>query len=342
MSPKNPHTLMESEAREAPAVAARLVEASGKLAQAGERLRLLAPRFALTVGRGSSGAAAMLAKYLFEERLGLPTATAAPSIRSVYGRKLALEQALVLAVSQSGRSPDIIEFCRDAAADDVLRLGLVNAPDSPLAEALDICLPLEAWPERSVSATKSCLAAMTLSLALVAHWRDDAEMLSAFEQAPHVLARALELDWADAEKFLTANGPMFVVGRGPGLAIAEEAALKLKETAGIFAEALSAAELRHGPLSLAGPDVRVLIFAQRDAAFESLTELAAELEQRGSPVLCISAGGGAPVSVPSEPEPVLELLAMLQRFYLLANDAALKRGRSPDAPPHLTKVTETR
>lgn len=335
-------TMMEKEAREAPAVAARLAETSEELARLGQQLRLLAPRFALTVGRGSSGAAALLAKYLFEERLGLPTASAAPSIRSLYGRRLALERALVFAVSQSGRSPDIIDFCRDAADPTVLRLGLVNAPDAPLAEALDVCLSLKAWPEQSVSATKSCIAAMTLTLGLIGHWLNDPGAISAFERASRVLNRALELNWPGAEEFLAGDSPMFVVGRGPGLAIAKEAALKLKETNGLHAEAMSAAELRHGPLSLAGPDLRVLIFAQRDAAFESLSALSKALTERGSPVLFISAGDETPASVPAETEPVLELLAMLLRFYLLANATAVRRGRSPDNPPHLSKITETR
>lgn len=335
-------TLMEGEARQAPDAAARLVEASDDLARLGERLRLLAPRFALTVGRGSSGAAALLAKYLFEERLGLPTASAAPSVRSVYGRKLALEQALVLAISQSGRSPDLIEFCRDAAGPSVLRLGFINEPDTPLAEALDLSLPLHAWPERSVSATKSCLAAMTLTLGLVGHWRNDPGVIAAFERAPATLAEALERDWSEAGDFLDGEEPMFVIGRGPGLAIAKEAALKLKETNGLHAEAMSAAEIRHGPFSLVGPDLRVLIFAQRDAAFDSLEALASELESRGSRVLFVSAGGQQAASVSSQPEPVLELLAMLQRFYLLANAAAIRRGRSPDNPPLLSKITETR
>lgn len=337
-------TLMETEAREAPAVAARLVaEASAQLKQLGERLRAQPPHYAVAVGRGSSDAAALLAKYLFEARLGLPTVSAAPSIRSIYGAQLKLQDALVLAVSQSGRSPDLVEFCRSAAGPNVLRVGMVNDESSPLAEIMDMSLSLAAGPERSVAATKSCIAAMTLVFGLAAHWRDDRDMIAAFERSPRALAQALEQDWSASRAFLDGDGPIYVVGRGPGLAVAAEAALKLKETNGLHAESVSAAEIRHGPLSLAGPDLRIIMFAQNDAAFDGLRKLAADLEQRGCPVLFISSqSSSSRTNVDPDAEPVLELLAMLLRFYLFANDGAIRRGRSPDSPPMLTKITETR
>lgn len=334
-------TQMETEAREAPAVAARLVERAGPmLRELGGRLRALEPRYAMAAGRGSSDAAALLAKYLFEARLGLPTVSAAPSLRSIYGKQLKIERALVLAISQSGRSPDLVEFCRSAAGPDVMRVGLINDASSPLAQIMDVVVPLEAGPETSVAATKSCLAAMALVLGLTAHWSGDAEMIAAFERAPETLASALTMDWPEAEAFLAGDGPIYVIGRGPGLAVAAEAALKLKETNGLHAEAVSAAEVRHGPFALAGPKLRIIVFAQRDAAFDGLNKLATDLRELGCPVLFISPG--AAVGVRPDAEPTLELLAMLQRFYLLANASALARGRSPDHPPMLTKVTETR
>ncbi len=334
-------TQMETEAREAPAVAARLVQLAGPvLSELGGRLRELGPRYAIAAGRGSSDAAGLLAKYLFEARLGLPTVSAAPSIRSIYGKQLKVEQALVLAISQSGRSPDLVEFCRSTAGPGVMRVGLINAVGSPLADVVEAVVPLEAGPETSVAATKSCLAAMVLVLGLTAHWSSDTETIAAFERSPDVLAGALEMDWAKAEAFLAGDGPIYVIGRGPGLAVAAEAALKLKETNGLHAEAVSAAEVRHGPFALVGPKLRIIVFTQRDAAFDGLKKLAGDLERLGCPVLFVSPG--AEVGVKADAEPVLELLAMLQRFYLLVNASALARGRSPDHPPMLTKVTETR
>jgi glucosamine--fructose-6-phosphate aminotransferase (isomerizing) len=336
-------SLMETETREIPLVASRLAANADALVSLCGRLSELSPLYALAAGRGSSDAAALFAKYIFEIRLGLPTVSAAPSITSVYGRRLKLENALVLAISQSGRSPDLVEFCRAAAGRRVLRVGLLNDLSSPLADSVDVAVPLQAGSEKSVAATKSCLAAMLLVFGLAAHWLGDDDMLAAFERAADSLADALDRLWPEAERFLEADGPVYVVGRGPGLAVAAEAALKLKETNGLHAEAVSAAELRHGPLALAGGNLRVLMFAPKDAAFASLASLRDELEQRDCPVLFIcSDPANSPITVAPDREPVLELLSMLTRFYLLANASALHRGLSPDRPRFLTKITETR
>jgi glucosamine--fructose-6-phosphate aminotransferase (isomerizing) len=337
-------TLMESEAREAPAVAARLwAEGRPALAQLGARLRAANLRLVLAAGRGSSDAAALLAKYVIETRLGIPTVSVAPSVHSIYGAQLKLENALVLAISQSGRSPDLVEFCRTATGPGVLRVGMTNDVASPLASAVDVAVPLMAGPETSVAATKSCIAAMTLVLGLVGNWREDAGMIAAFARASDVFARALQADWSSVSDFLDGDGPVYVVGRGPGLAIAAEAALKLKETSGLHAESISAAEIRHGPYALAGPRLRAIIFAQRDAAFAGLTTLAADLTRQGASVMLVSPDPSLPgVHAPADEEPVLELIAMLLRFYVFAAAAAVRRGRSPDNPPMLHKITETR
>lgn len=337
-------TLMERETRETPAVAARLASENQPLLQSvSARLKQINPRLVLGAGRGSSDAAALFSKYVFETRLGIPTVSVAPSVHSIYGARLKLERALVLAISQSGRSPDLVEFLRAASGPDVFRVAMVNDTSSPLASAVDTTLPLLAGPETSVAATKSCVAAMTLVIGLLGAWQEDAATTAAFARASQVLAEALRADWAQATGFLDADGPVYVVGRGPGLAIAAEAALKLKETSGLHAESISAAEIRHGPYALAGPALRAIIFAQRDAAFEGLRALAADLTRQGASVLLISPDKSLPgVHTPADDEPLVELIAMLTRFYLFANETALRRGRSPDRPPMLSKVTETR
>jgi glutamine---fructose-6-phosphate transaminase (isomerizing) len=337
-------TLMETEISEAPAVAARLVSrASAVLLELGEQLRARPPLYALALGRGSSDAAALLAKYLIETRLGLPTVSAAPSVISIYGSRLHLARALLLAVSQSGRSPDLIDFCRATTGQDVFRLGFINDVTSPLADLVDVCVSLEAGPERSVPATKSCIAAMLLVLGLVGHWRADRDMIDAFERAPQVLANALAADWGKIDSFFDGARSVYVIGRGPGLAIAAEASLKLKETVGVHAEAVSGAEVRHGPFALAGPDLRAIIFAPNDAALPGLRETANQLQRQGVRVLLLTADASlSETHVASDPEPTLELISLLTRFYLVCNAAALRRGRSPDTPPLLSKITETR
>ncbi len=337
-------THMEQETRATPAVAARLVTESGAvLSELGDKLRVMNPRIVLAAGRGSSDAAALLAKYVLETRLGIPTMSVAPSVQSIYGVRLKLEDALVLAISQSGRSPDLVEFCRAATGKNVLRVGMINDTASPLGSVVDVALPLLAGPEVSVAATKSCVAAMTLVLGLVGYWRNDKSMISAFNRSADIYSRALQTDWSNTESFLDGEGPVYVVGRGHGLAVAAEAALKLKETSGLHAESISGAEIRHGPYALAGPHLRVIIFAQRDAALPGLKALAADLKHQGASVLLISPGTSmSGVYVPADDEPLLELISMLLRFYLFANAAAIRRGRSPDRPPMLSKITETR
>ncbi len=338
-------SLMLREAREAPAAVARaLAENERRCRDLAVRLRERPPPFAITCARGSSDHAATFAKYLFETRLGLVTASIGPSVSSIYGSPLRVRGALFLAISQSGRSPDLVHLAEAARAEGALTVALVNDAASPLAAACEIVLPLHAGSERSVAATKSLLAAMATVLQLFAAWRGDPTLNRAIATLPADLAAASHADWSAALPLLRDARHLYVVARGIGLAAAQEAALKLKEAAGLHAEAISAAELMHGPLALAGPDFPVLLFAQRDEAEASLAELARDLRKRRVPLF--AAGLGAQPGADSLPfaagaDPHAAPLLLLQSFYPLADAVARARGRDPDRPPHLRKVTET-
>ena len=339
------YSLMLSEAREAPQAVSRLLAENAALCRdLGARLRALAPSFAVSCARGSSDNAATFAKYLFEIRLGVVTASVGPSIRSVYAAAPNMRDALFFAVSQSGRSPDLLHLAEAARAGGALTLAIVNDTDSPLAEICEITLPLHAWPERSVAATKSWICSLAAILQLAAHWADDRQLLAALERLPDDLEKAASQDWSPAVQKLGGADNLFVVGRGIGLALAQEAALKLKEICGIHAEALSAAELMHGPLALTGPDFPVLVFSQHDEAYQSVADLIAALVARGVPV--ITAGptpGGDCLMLPCDASlsPFTTPVALIQSFYPVAEAVARLRGRDPDRPPHLKKVTET-
>jgi glucosamine--fructose-6-phosphate aminotransferase (isomerizing) len=208
-----------------------------------------------------------------------------------------------------------------------------------------VVVPLHAEPERSVAATKSYIASLAALLQLLAHWSGDEAIAGAVERLPENLKEAFGLDWSAALPLLTEKSGLYVVGRGPGYAAAQEAALKLKETCGLHAEALSAAELMHGPLALAGPDLPVLLFGQRDEALPSLAELAAGLGAQGVPVIAAGPGSWeAALALPGLAglHPFAEPICLVQSFYRFAEALARSRGRDPDRPPHLTKVTETR
>ncbi len=196
-------SLMQAEALEAPSVVARMLEANRDRCKAlVERLRKAPPPFAVTCARGSSDNAGTYAKYLFEIQMRCVTASVGPSISSVFGVAPAMKGALMLAISQSGRSPDLLSLAEAGRAAGALTIAMVNDTDSPLGKTAEVMLPLLAGPERSVAATKSYIASLAAILQLVAHWSDDAELLTAVEKLPEQLAAAAQLDWSAAEAML--------------------------------------------------------------------------------------------------------------------------------------------
>ena len=335
---------MFREAAEAPlAVREQLRRNRDVVIEAAQKLRDLAPRAVVTCARGSSDHAATFAKYLIETRAGVLTSSAAPSVSSVYAATADLEGTLFLAISQSGASPDLVATAEAARKAGAYVIALVNAEASPLAQSAHLSIPLRAGSETSVAATKSYIASLSAIVSLVGHWRSDDEMLTALELAPVSLARAWGLDWTAAAAALQPVSGLYVVGRGLGLGVAQEAALKLKETCGLHAEAFSAAEVRHGPMALVGEGFPVLLLAQNDETREGTEALASELAERGA--LVMLAGGRAAgrltrlETIPAHP--AIEPMLFIQSFYRVANALSIARGRDPDRPPHLSKVTET-
>jgi glutamine---fructose-6-phosphate transaminase (isomerizing) len=338
-------TAMLRESREAPQVVARMLESNAALCRdLGERLRASPPPFAVTCARGSSDNAATFAKYLLEIHSGLVTASVGPSVTSVYAARPRMRDALFLAVSQSGRSPDILHLANAGREDGALTVALVNDTSSPLAESCEVVLPLHAGPEKSVAATKSFISALAASLQLVAHWSQDKSLLEALDTLPDVLEQAAVTDWSAALPMLSSANNLFVVGRGVGFAVAQEAALKLKETSGVHAEAMSAAELMHGPWTLAGEHFPIVVLSQRDETLSGVNDLVTKLNEQGVPVVVAGAAEGpATVMLPSVEDihPFIAPIAMIQSFYPLVNAIAQARGRNPDNPARLRKVTET-
>jgi len=222
-------------------------------------------------------------------------------------------------------------------------VALVNAEDSPLASIADTVIPLCAGPERSVPATKSYIGALAAVLYLVAHWKKDAGLLQGLAATPAALGAAFAQDWSPLVRGLTSAKGMFVLGRGLGLGIAQEAALKLKETCGLHAEAFSSAEVKHGPMALVKQDFPMLLFAQHDATLAGALDAAREFRARGARVWTAAPGDDHADALPlvNAPHPLCEPLLAVQSFYRAVNALALARGYDPDVPPHLHKVTQT-
>ena len=334
---------MAREAEEAPArVQAQLDKDPQRLSRIAATLREFRPRAVVTCARGSSDHAATYARYLIETRLGLLTSSASPSVSSIYGARQELDRCLFLVISQSGRSPDLLAVA-DAAKDaGALVVALVNQEDSPLAQAADHVIPLHAGPEISVAATKSYICALAASLHLVAHWSENETLQKELQALPAQLARAWQLDWQPMVELLTPANNLFVLGRGLGLAAAQEAALKLKETCGLHAEAFSGAEVRHGPLALLKQNLPTLMFMQNDETRASMEALARDLSASGARVLVAGGDGPAATRLPTiSADAVVAPILLIQSFYRWAATLALARGFDPDRPPHLKKVTET-
>ncbi|KAA2236866.1 SIS domain-containing protein [Salinarimonas soli] len=333
---------MAAEIREAPAVVARQAEAlRAPVADLAARLRARPPRVVVTCARGSSAHAATFGKHLIERTLGIPVAAASPVIATVYGRPLNLEGQLFLTVSQSGRSDDLIEQARSAKAGGALTVALVNAVDSPLAQACDVVLPMEAGPELSVAATKTFVASASALLTLAAAWSGERAMGEALGRLPERLERACGLDWSAALPALADAVNLVTIGRGPTLAIAREAALKLKETCNLHGEAFSGAEFMHGPVTLVGDDFPILMFVPNDAGAEGMGRLAASLRQKGADLFAAGLDdGGLPALPPDHAD--ADAICLVQAFYGLAVRLAERRGIDVDQPRHLQKVTRTR
>ena len=337
---------MIREVAEAPGVVAKLVAANEAACRAlAERLQANPPRFVVTCARGSSDSVATYAKYLIEIRARLVVASIGPSVSSVYDARPRMADALFLAISQSGRSPDLVTAAQTARDEGALTVAIVNDVTSPLAECCEMVLPLHAGPEKSVAATKSYLASLAACCQLVAHWTADSALMEAVRQLPDRLREALGQDWQAALPQLRERRGLYVVGRGPGYAAAQEMALKLKETCGLHAEAVSGAELMHGPLALAGPDFPVLVLTQDDEARAGLSKLCADLAKLDVPVIGAGPGPlGEALVLPADTilHPFVQPISLVQSFYPLAESLARARGHDPDRPPHLRKVTETR
>jgi glucosamine--fructose-6-phosphate aminotransferase (isomerizing) len=339
---------MLQEAEEVPGAVERLLrENEAEVRSLAAFLRRRPPALVLTVARGSSDHAALFAKYLLETRLLWPVLSLAPSVLTLYGaRPKVPPPSLLLAFSQSGESPDVVEAVRAYRGAGVLTVALVNREESPLAQAAEVVLPLHAGEERAVAATKSFLAMLAATAHLVAHLLEEPHLRETLPALPEALARAREGE--GSLEYLVEAENLFVLGRGLVYPVALEAALKLKEVAGLHAEGLSAAEFLHGPRALLEPGFPVLALVQKDGALEATLSTLEALKATGAHLLVLSpepevlALADTPLRLPVALGPELTPLLLAQAFYPMAEALARARGLDPDRPRHLTKVTRTR
>lgn len=339
-----------SELAESPAVVERLVrDARAPLRELAARVEQRGIDAVFLAARGTSDHAATYAQYVLGIRNGLATGLAVPSVQSVYGAHPNVRNALVIGISQSGRSPDVVEVLTDARRQGALTLAITNDPGAPLADAAETVIPLEAGPEHAVAASKTYVA----ELAVVALLSDalagggaDAELYA----LPGQLARALETGPVAerAARELRGLRQCAVIGRGYNYATIREWALKLKEMALVMADPYSAADFEHGPIALVGPGYQVLAVAVSGPTLPGLAELLPRLSTDGARLLVVSDNPGiregADDAVALEagiPEWLSPAVAIVP-CQLLAYHLAVANGVDPDSPRRLQKVTLTR
>lgn len=338
------YTQMRREVMEIPSAVERLLlEGKGSIRKAAQAVRKAEPSFMVSVARGSSDHVATYLKYASELKLGTPIASIGPSIASIYNAKLNLAGSVCFSVSQSGKSPDIVEMARMAREAGALSLAFTNHVDSPLAEVSDHCLDLHAGPELSVAATKTFVASAVAGVWLLAECSQDADLLQSIQGLPEKLAQAIEMDWSQAIAALGGRNSIFCLGRGTTLAISNEAALKFKETCQIHAESYSSAEVLHGPVSLVDGGFPVIALAAEDQAESALADVADRLAEKGAKVFATSAKvkAATPLPVVRTGHALTDPISLIASFYSMVEHVAESRGINPDAPRHLKKVTET-
>ncbi len=339
---------MHQEIREAPAAVQRLWEVGrASVQRLAARWRRDPPALVVFAARGSSDNAALYGRYLWEVHLGVPVSLAAPSVVTMYRARPRLRGAWVVALSQSGRSPDVVAFVRAARAGGAFTVAVTNRDRSPLAQAAHEAVLLHAGPERSVAATKTYVAQLTVLSLLAAVVKDDRALLGAHGDLPEWLEAALgaEPAAADLARRWAGAAACLVTGRGYNYATAREAALKLKEAAYVAAEALSSADFLHGPVALVGEGFPVLVVAPPGPTRRHVAGVLRKLRRRGADAAVLSSGTQlprrlagslrAPADVPEELTPHVYALPV----QLLAYHLGRVRGTDPDRPRGLRKVT---
>ena len=324
-------------------VAEQRVHADQQLALLARKLGEKSRTFALTVARGSSDHAANYFAYLVMRRLGIPVVSLPMSLVTLHKAPLAVSGQLAIAISQSGQSPDLVETMSALGSAGAITAAFVNRAESPLAKTCDWVVPLCAGVERSVAATKSYIATLSAIARLVAHWERDVRLLEGLATLPERLTAAARMDGSIAVEVLASKERAMVVGRGLGFTVALEAALKLKETSSIQAEAFSGAEIKHGPMALVEEGYPLLVFALRGAEQAGLIELARDMRARGARVILFAPAdiSERDVTLVVADNEALDPILAIQTFYVIAARVAEARGHNPDVPRHLSKVTLT-
>jgi glucosamine--fructose-6-phosphate aminotransferase (isomerizing) len=341
-------SFLEQEIHSQPEAVARLLD--HELDRAARIVAQLPPfAYALIAARGTSDHAAAYATYAWAALAGYPVALATPSLYTLYGTPPRMDDALVVGVSQSGQSPDIVAVLEEGRRQGRPTLAITNDGGSPLAAVADHVIELHAGIERSVAATKTYTSQLAVMALLAAAWSGQPEWLDQLRQLPAALAATLESCAAVAQRAERYRymEQCVVIGRGYNYATAFELTLKLKELTYVMADAYSSADFRHGPIATVAEGLPAILLMPQGAAFADMLDLAQDLRARGAELLVITDEPAAhPLATTLLPmagglPEWLSPVAAIVPGQVLALHLALVKGFDPDRPRGLQKVTLT-
>lgn len=340
----------ETEIYEQPAVLSRFLEQRiDDVKSIASFLREYQPRFALVAARGTSDNAAIYAKYLLSAFLRIPVGLAIPSLYTLYEQPPQMRQGLVIGISQSGESPDVLSVMEEAQRQQTPTLAIVNRVDSPLARFADMLLPLDCGEEKAVAASKTHTAQLLAIASLVAMWLDENQMIRDLSPIPQYVAQVLQTHQRVREiaEQLKDHDRLLIVGRGYTHCTTHEIALKIKELAYISADPYSAADFKHGPIALLEEGFPLIAIAPQGKTFATMKTLIQEVQQLGADTMIISnhlplaSDSTRFVPLPTAlPEWIAPIVAVVPG-QLLALCLTIARGNDPDQPRSLKKVTRT-
>lgn len=304
----------------------------------------------IIAARGTSDHAAVYAKYAIETLIGIPVALAAPSVFTMYNRKLAMKNSLVIGISQSGKAADVIEVVKAADQQGAITMSVTNFVDSPLAAASKYHLFCSTGVEQSVAATKTFTATVYLLINFIAKWAQNKELLAELKNAPELMEKVFSQ--ADAIKELVQRyrfmKECFVLARGINYSIALEAALKIQETTYVRAKAFATSDFHHGPFAMVERDTPVIVYAPEGPSSKDILEMINKLRESNADILIVSNDdeilklGDSGIKIPKGCSDYVSPLINVTVAQMFACNLSLLKGLNPDSPRGLNKVTITR
>lgn len=344
-------TLMWNEIKEEPMVVENCINRNlGIISEIVEEIKRSDINSIMIAARGTSDHAAVYAKYIIEINLGIPVALAAPSVFTVYGKKLKLDKTLVIGVSQSGKAADALEVLKAANEAGALTVSITNFKDSPLAKEARYHLDCSAGVEKSVAATKTFLAQITLLATLTAVWAEDKALLEEIKKIPLGIEEIIKNSAyiSDRVQRYRYMEECFVMARGVNYAIALESALKIQETCYVRAKAYATSDFYHGPYAMIERNTPVIVYAPDGPSQSDVKEMIVKLKGSGAELIIISNNqelqelADCFFAIPATSNDVLSPFYNAVIAQIFACNLSLAKGLNPDNPRELNKVTITK